>query len=376
MNESDKLFKHLNRDAFFQIGYNNSKYHYIILHEFLSTYWEHKNINAFTIAHNLYHKSNSLLNSENDPEFIKDKDMYIRQIDLMSILHLNYKHKRTSLKDVQFYLNHKNIEEDSIMSELCIRPDQFDEILSFCKNDVSSIYKLYKLVRGSTNNPIYKGCDELKIRNNIKKEFGINCLNYPNVKIGEQLILSLYCRNTGKDWGEVKEMRTNRQFVDLIDCIPSFCHFNSKQFKDMLELIKIKTVDTSLMNFETSVIFHNIKLSVGCGGLHGNIKSGIYKSDDKNVILSLDVESLYPSIAKVSKLYPEHLGIEFNDLYYPFVDMRLNEKHKSNGDKTLIKTLKVVTNCVFGKSNEPKSFLLDQKYFLTTTFTGQILTCM
>ncbi len=59
----------------------------------------------------------------------------------------------------------------------------------------------------------------------------------------------------------------------------------------------------------------------------------IYIYDTKNkqeyVIIDADVASLYPSIAIVNGLYPQHLGPEFKDIYKKeIVDVRLAEKAK------------------------------------------------
>ena len=43
----------------------------------------------------------------------------------------------------------------------------------------------------------------------LKKKFKIPCSNYPDVKIGEQLMLNLYARATNQDVWELKEKRTN-----------------------------------------------------------------------------------------------------------------------------------------------------------------------
>ena len=373
-NQSRELYDHLTRGNFFQIGYNNLKYHYILLHKFLTSYSKYQYESAFFIANDLHFKSQQLINSE-EQEFIRDKEMKIIQIDLMSLFHLNYKNKRTSLKDIQFAFN-KNINDTKYNYEEWFKLDSLEGVIKNSQNDIVTIYELYHLAKGHTSHPIYKDVNELKLRSGIRKQFGLKCYNFPNVKIGEQLLLSLYCKATGLKWGEVREMQTNRSYVELKDCIPHFAKFESKVFNDFLELIKTKRINTSDMDFEHEILFHNIKLSAGCGGLHGSIKPGIYKADEDNIILSLDVESLYPRIAQVCGLYPEHLGKVFNDLYCPFIDLRIQEKHKKDGDKALIRAFKLILNSSFGKSNESKSFLLDQQYFLRTTLAGQIFTCM
>ena len=144
----------------------------------------------------MYFKAQQLITSETN-EFIRDSDMKILQIDLMSIFHLGYKSKMTSLKDIEFALN-MDIEESPIPFDACPNLKDIDDIIKYCKNDVLATFNFYELARGKTCHPVYKGINELKLRSEIKKQFRINCLNYPNVKIGEQLILSLYCKATGK----------------------------------------------------------------------------------------------------------------------------------------------------------------------------------
>ena len=78
-------------------------------------------------------------------------------------------------------------------------------------------------------------------------------------------------------------MQTNRSYVDLKDCIPHYAKFESKVFNDFIEVIKTKRINTSNMDFEYEMPFYNIKLSAGCGGLHGSIRPGIYKSDENNM---------------------------------------------------------------------------------------------
>ena len=72
--QSRELYDHLTRGNFFQIGYNNLKYHYILLHKFLTSYSKYQYESAFFIAHDLYFKSQQLINSE-EQEFIRDKEI-------------------------------------------------------------------------------------------------------------------------------------------------------------------------------------------------------------------------------------------------------------------------------------------------------------
>ena len=111
---------------------------------------------------------------------------------------------------------------------------------------------------------------------------------------------------------------------------------------------------------------------------HGCIRPGVYKSDDENIILDLDVSSLYPSVARSLNLYPQHLGPEFMKLYEQFIDARVAEKHKpkEERDNVLIEGYKLLLNGTYGKSGEETSFMFDRMYTYRTTIGGQCFICM
>ena len=66
------------------------------------------------------------------------------------------------------------------------------------------------------------------------------------------------------------------------------------------------------------------------------LKASPEKIMKNDIILDLDVSSLYPSVAKSLDLYPAHLGPEFMKLYSQFIDARIEEctqKLRKNIDK-------------------------------------------
>lgn len=111
---------------------------------------------------------------------------------------------------------------------------------------------------------------------------------------------------------------------------------------------------------------------------HGCAAPKVWNTTDDWIIVDYDVGSLYPSIAKSLKLYPEHLGPKFNEIYSHFIDKRLEEKHKPKNerDNVLIEGYKLILNGTYGKSNEESSFIYDPLYTYRTTIAGQIFICM
>lgn len=286
-NDTDALKKHLD-SLKLMIGFNNEKYDYPLLHHFINHYKEYKNKSGQFIAQDLYVKSQEIINMEFSA--IADKNKFIFQIDLFLIWGYNNKNKMTSLKDIEFAMRMTNVEEMPLNHDhWCIESDT-DMILQYNKNDVLATYLFFEITRGNTDNPLYKGKDKLALRLKLYNKFKIPCINYPDVKMGEQLILDLYCKDTGKDkWELKKKGGTQRPIINLKDCIPHWAIFKSKEFNN----IKSKFENTSITSikgaFDESIIFHNFKLDYGTGGLHGCIKPGIYEADDYWTIIDQDI---------------------------------------------------------------------------------------
>lgn len=80
---------------------------------------------------------------------------------------------------------------------------------------------------------------------------------------------------------------------------------------------------------------------------------------------------MYPSIAIVNGLYPEHLGPIFCEVYKDeIVDPRMAAKKA--GDMSISDALKLAGNATYGKSNDQHSFMYDPLYTMRTTLIGQL----
>lgn len=379
VDQMEGLYNHLRRDKnMYQVGFNNENFDYPLEHYFLSNYpTRFKNMTSGEVVRELYDKAQSLINSD---EFssIRDKDKYIKQYDLFRIWHYNSKARLTSLKDLEFAMQMENIEEMPFDHTTWVQTaEQIQQVLHYNRNDVIATTKFLNVTLGRTSYSQYKNKNKMELRTALSKKFNVDCHNWPDVTIGEKLMLILYSRATNQNPWDVYKLRTERSKIALKDCIPPWCKLETKEFKDFLNVLN-STVIHVPGRFEKSVIFHGIKFDFGLGGTHGCIKPGIYESDNEYVIYDLDVSSLYPSIAKSLNLYPQHLGPEFTRLYSKFIDERIAEKHKpkKERDQVLIEGYKLILNGVYGKSGEPTSFMYDLLYTYKTTIAGQLFISM
>jgi hypothetical protein len=155
----------------------------------------------------------------------------------------------------------------------------------------------------------------------------------------------------------------------------------TKPFKKLVEQFKSTTIKDAILKgvFAYSVIYNGIKIDFGAGGAHASIEPGVYIADDYYLILDLDIDAMYPMLGISQRVYPEHLGEEFVDIYDgEIVSKRLAEKKKPKNERdfVIVEGFKLAANGSYGKTNSEDSYLYDPLYTLTTTVSGQIFISM
>ena len=372
-NDLKELLEHLESNII-QVGYNNENFDYPIIHHIINNKGKYLCCAGQEIAQGIYAKSQELINNEFNT--IADRNKFIRQIDLFKIWHYDNAMRRTSLKDLEIAMRMENVEEMPIHHSTWCKEGDENVVLNYNKNDVEATYKFFLTTLGRTDYSVYKDKNKLELRKSLQQKFGIPCLNYPDVKIGEQLVLSLYCQKTGKNIYDLKKQGgTKRDCIKFADCIPHWANFETPEFNKLKSDFQNTTITNIKGEFETSVIFHGIKINYGSGGAHSSAEPGVYKADDYWTILDEDIGSLYPSIAIQLGLYPEHLGPEFLEIYNKdIVSVRLAEKVKPKKDRDMVimEGYKLAANGIYGKSGEETSPLYDPLYTMKTTVGGQM----
>lgn len=343
-NNISKLIKHLNKLKG-QIGFNNVNFDYPIIHYILKCYNEwincnYKDQNEIIIT-DIYQEAQRIIEEQNKQSFnisvaIKQSEVLIPQLDLFKLWHYNNKDRSQSLKGLEIAMNYPNVMDMPIFHDReDISIEEVPSILEYNLNDVMATYEFYKLSK-----------DKISLRRDLNTKYNLKCINFPDSKIGEQLVLKLYCEATGLNIWDVKKLRSNRLKIALKECIFDYIKFHSEEFNDLLSNFKSKVIQETKGSLEQSVIYKGFKYDFGSGGLHGCIKSGIYESDEDYIIIDADVNSLYPSIAVLNQLYPEHLGKAFCNIYENILNQRIEAKKA--GNMTLSDGFKLSLNSVYG----------------------------
>lgn len=290
-NDIKNLINHLNniKSNYYQVGFNNENFDYPIIHHLLLNAERYRHISGQEIAQDLYQKAQTIINSESKFKSILDREKFIKQIDLFKIAHYDNKARLTSLKDLEIQMRMENVEEMPIHHSTWCKVGDEECVLDYNKNDVYATFLFFKTLLGQTDYSIYKGKNKLKLRSILQSKFNIPCLNYPDVKIGEQLILKLYCDRTNTNIYDIKKKGgTKRNKIYLKDCIPTWANFKTKEFNTLKKQFESSVITNIKGEFSYSVRFHNTIIDYGTGGAHSSL-TGIFEADDEWIILDEDV---------------------------------------------------------------------------------------
>lgn len=353
-NEIPKLLEYIKSDKQCLVGYNINDYDYQILHYVI----EHQTICSSSDGSIVIYKIKQRVN-----ELMEKIDIVYKRIiytvDLIKVFRFDKEGRFASIYDLGVALNYSDISYKEKLSESCEQQ---------CK----IINRLYKASLGKSDNPIYKNNNVLKIRQEIHKETGLNCMNSNDIMIGYNILTMILCNELNCDKQDLIDKKDFYSYslkpFSTNDAIPKF--FKTKDFEDIKSKYEKMTVDLyHFPNFSYSKIYHGVKLTYGFGGLHGMSKNGIYKN-----VYEFDINSIYPMIECSLGIYPRQFDKSFLDIFKKYIiEPKLKEQRKENPIASRMLLYKKASNSTYGKSNEKESYLYDPAVTLKTTIGCQLL---
>lgn len=117
-----------------------------------------------------------------------------------------------------------------------------------------------------------------------------------------------------------------------------------------------------------NVLVDGLRIDFGVGGIHASLSNKIAKETKLYQLKDADVSSMYPNIAISNRVYPEHLGESFCDIYQDVYEQRKSYP-KSSAENGM---LKLALNSVYGDSNNQYSVFYDPMYTMKITINGQL----
>jgi hypothetical protein len=359
------------------VGYNNLRFDSQVVEWILRNYDNWHELSNLEICAKIAQKAADVIHDANYdvfPEY-REHELTLKQIDLFKIHHYDNKNRMVSLKRLEFEMDLENIEEMPIHhTKTNMTKEEIELTIDYCFNDVDATYEFYKVTLGETDHPLYKGNNQIELRQDIFEEFGIPCLNYSDSKIGDEMIKKYYCSEKGIEYKELPRKGYFRKNIDLKNCIAKYVVFQTPELSDFLKRIK-KTQLGLQDDFKEELHFYGNVYSFMKGGLHTENKPKVFEADEEYEIIDWDVSSYYPAIIINNGQFPAHLGKEFLRGYKQMFDKRLELKPLAKKDrkiKGIVGALKLAVNSVYGKSSDMQSWIFDRQLTMFTTITGEL----
>ena len=362
---------------YYWVGYNNLRFDSQVIEWIIRNHENWHELTALEVAAKIAQKAADVIHDADYdvfPEYREDW-LTLKQLDLFKVNHYDNKNRRVSLKRLEFEMDLENIEEMPIHHKKTdMSKEDIEVTINYCHNDVMATYEFYKVTTGDTDHPLYKGNNQIELRQDIEEEFGIPCLNYSDSKIGDEMIKKFYCQEKGIQYSDLPRKGFFRKEVKVKHCIADYITFQTPELQQFLNRISKERL-TMKDDFKESLEFFGNTYTFAKGGLHTENKPKVFEADEDHEIVDWDVSSYYPAIIINNGRYPAHLGKEFLLGYKAMFEKRLELKPLAKKDKKIkgiVGALKLAVNSVYGKSSDMQNWIYDRQLTMFTTITGEL----
>lgn len=291
------------------------------------------------VTEEIHKYASKVIQLSNDKKFLDYPEwkLSIPQCDPFLINHYNNQAKSTSLKWLQFSMNWEDIVEMNVDHNIGIETkEELSQLIYYCHNDVLSTEKFYEITKGNTDHSEYKGKDQIQLRKDIGKLINKSCINWNDVKIGEQLNLINYIKATNLTKEQLYEAKKEayKSSVYLGNCVPAYIQFKSEHLKILLGRIKSTVINVRNANFEESITIGKTQYKMALGGLHSNESPRKVILKDDQILRDADVGGQYPCSIIRRKLFPSHLSdVWCKQIQYNVDERNILKPKAKKGDK-------------------------------------------
>ena len=345
-------------------GYNNLHYDNPIINYIIEYEDKLMQYNIPTICSSIFNLSKTITTSSEDNIDAWKHWKYQIWFDTFDILTMLYSNKlRVGLKEIQVTMQYPNVQEFVCDWTKPLPLEDFDSMIDYNINDIESTSELLNRCK-----------KDVDLRIVIEDEYGVRVLSKDGVNIGMKILTQKYLEKTGLTWWDIKDLRSPMSVIPLKDVILPFIKYDSPILQRVLEDMKNQIVSPGRKGYENKFVFNNLRYSVGVGGIHSVNSPEIIIPRDDEMLIDIDVASLYPSMLIEYEFYPRHLGKEFLEVYKQIKDERIEAKH--NGDKVKNETLKLALNGLSGNLQNEHNFCYSPFAVMQIRINGQLLLLM
>ena len=359
-NDSELIYNYFINYKGFLISFNGIHYDNMIIKYFISNYEKYKNINWSNITLDLKYFSDKVIEGIYDDEIkqIKYMQLYWTDIDLFlywsKMLRIS---KKISLKSLGIQLGYHTVQELPYKPNTILKKEDLPKLRYYNYTHDLGILELL----------VSKMEEEIKLRGNILKEYGLNCWSWDAPKIASEALLKDYCKITNKNIKEVRNYKFEKPIMKLGNLLKGFNpDFKLPIFKKLLI-----NISESINTFSEEIIVNinntSIKLTYGVGGLHSVNENEKYYSNDLIQIKTSDIASLYPNLIINYKCirFPEVLQQYLNVKSERLVAKKIKNKPKDT-------FLKLILNSTSGLLDNQHSWLYFPEGAMRLRLIGQL----
>jgi len=363
------------------LGYNNLAFDAQITEFILHFEKDLLELDSDEITASIAQYAAEVIRKSNAGEFLDYPEfkLSIKCIDVFKLNHWDNMAKRSSLKWIQYSMDWYNVEEMPHHHTKPVLDDKtLTSIIEYCINDVNSTKQIFVHKNAKGERPM---AAQINLRAELSKTYDVPLFSASEPRISKEIFLFFLSKKLGKSKKDIRAMRTFRDYVNIRDIILPMVNFDNPEFKGVHNWFKNLVVDTKLYDDRDDKIkgpryrmmYKGVPTDFGLGGLHGCIKSGIYKSGNGKIILSADVTSFYPNLAIRNQWGPAQFPKkDFCELYEWFFE----ERKKYDKKDPLNYLFKIILNSTYGLSKERNSFLYDPELTFRITVNGQLQLAM
>lgn len=345
-------------------GYNNLHYDNPIINYIIEYEDKLMQYNIPTICSSIFNLSKTITTSSEDNIDAWKHWKYQIWFDTFDILTMLYSNKlRVGLKEIQVTMQYPNVQEFVCDWTKPLPLEDFDSMIDYNINDIESTSELLNRCK-----------KDVDLRIAIEDEYGVRVLSKDGVNIGMKILTQKYLEKTGLTWWDIKDLRSPMSVIPLKDVILPFIKYDSPILQRVLDDMKNQIVSPGRKGYENKFVFNNLRYSVGVGGIHSVNSPEIIIPRDDEMLIDIDVASLYPSMLIEYEFYPKHLGKEFLEVYKQIKDERIEAKH--NGVKVKNETLKLALNGLSGNLQNEHNFCYSPFAVMQIRINGQLLLLM
>lgn len=345
-------------------GYNNLHYDNPIVNYIIEYEDKLMSYNVATICSSIFNLSRTITTSTEDNIEAWKHWKYQIWFDTFDLLTMLYSNKlRVGLKEIQVTMQYPNVQEFVCDWSKPLLLEDFDNMIDYNINDIESTAELLNRCK-----------KDIDLRIAIEDKYGVRVLSKDGVNIGMKILTQKYLEKTGLTWWDIEGLRSPMDYIPLKDVILPFIKYDSPILQRVLDDMKSQIVSPGRKGYENNFIFNGLRYTVGVGGIHSKNDPEIIIPKEDEMLIDIDVASLYPSMLIEYKFYPKHLGPEFLEVYSQIKDERIEAKH--NGDKVKNETLKLALNGLSGNLQNQHNFCYSPFAVMQIRINGQLLLLM